>query len=238
MAWTDGPLLGFDTETTGVDTAHDRVVTAALVLRTGEVTTVDTWLIDPGVPIPDEAARIHGITTEYAVEHGANPVDALSVIADRIVDHMSQGWALVAFNATFDVCIVEAELARHGLPTLAQRLGGPVAPVIDPLVLDRAVDRYRRGQRKLANLCSEYGVEDTGTLHTADADVVATLDVLERMVGRHPRLAAMTLDELHAFQAQAHTQWATNFNTWLAKQGRVADVSPAWLGVGEGVRPH
>ena len=37
MGWTDGPLLGFDTETTGVDVDNDRIVTAALVRRDGRV---------------------------------------------------------------------------------------------------------------------------------------------------------------------------------------------------------
>lgn len=39
MTWTDGPLLGFDTETTGVDVDHDRIVTAALVRRTPRART-------------------------------------------------------------------------------------------------------------------------------------------------------------------------------------------------------
>ncbi|WP_035833856.1 exonuclease domain-containing protein [Jonesia quinghaiensis] len=229
MDWSRGPLLGFDTETTGVDTDEDRIVTAALVVREGDVTSLRTWLIDPGVPIPVEASNIHGITTEHAQEFGQAPPAALEEIAQAITSHMSSGAPLVAYNATFDVCILDAELRRHGVATLEQRLGRPVAPVIDPLVLDRAVDRYRRGKRRLVNLCEFYGVVDTGTLHTADADVVATLDILERMVQHHPRLLAMSLEDLHAFQHTAHQEWATNFNQWLARQGRPADVGTTWL---------
>ena len=56
MAWTQGPFLGFDTETTGVNTSTDRIVTAALITREGGVTTERTWLLNPGVEIPVEAA--------------------------------------------------------------------------------------------------------------------------------------------------------------------------------------
>ncbi|NUQ88686.1 MAG: 3'-5' exonuclease, partial [Glycomyces artemisiae] len=56
--WFEGPLLGFDTETTGVSVEQDRIVQAALVTGTGST----TWLIDPGVTIPPGATRVHGIT--------------------------------------------------------------------------------------------------------------------------------------------------------------------------------
>ncbi len=228
--WTSGPLLGFDTETTGVATDTDRIVTAAIVMRSGSQTTVRTWLIDPGVPIPVEASNIHGVTTEHAREFGQQPAVALEEIAQVIAAHLASGHPLVAFNATFDVSILEAELSRYGLPTVESRIARTFSPVIDPLVLDRALDRYRKGKRKLIDLCQIYGVEETGTFHTADADVIATLDLLAKMAQRYPELAARELDVLHTYQAQAHKSWAENFNAFLSRQGRPADVSTQWLG--------
>ena len=52
MSWTDGPFMGFDTETTGVNTATDRIVTAACVEWRNGQTRERTWLADPGIPIP------------------------------------------------------------------------------------------------------------------------------------------------------------------------------------------
>ncbi|KRC37745.1 exonuclease domain-containing protein [Oerskovia sp. Root22] len=230
MSWTTRPLLGFDTETTGVDVHNDRIVTAALVRRVpGESTEVRTWLIDPGVPIPAEAAAIHGISTEHAVEHGEAPGPALEEIASLIAADLALGVPVVAFNAAFDLSLLDAELTRHGLPTLGERLGREVTPVIDPLVLDRSLDRYRKGKRKLGDLCAHYGVFDGGNLHTADVDVLATLDVLEAMTRTFPEIVDQDLDALHRHQITAHRAWAENFNSWRQQQGYVgAGASTAW----------
>ncbi|MFJ4106215.1 exonuclease domain-containing protein [Oerskovia enterophila] len=230
MSWTTRPLLGFDTETTGVDVHNDRIVTAALVRRVpGESTEVRTWLIDPGVPIPAEAAAIHGISTEHAVEHGEAPGPALEEIASLIAADLALGVPVVAFNAAFDLSLLDAELTRHALPTLGERLGREVTPVIDPLVLDRSLDRYRKGKRKLGDLCAHYGVFDGGNLHTADVDVLATLDVLEAMTRAFPEIVDQDLDALHRHQITAHRAWAENFNSWRQQQGYVgAGASTAW----------
>jgi DNA polymerase III subunit epsilon len=148
-----------------------------------------------------------------------DPQGALDQIAKTLTDALANGVPIVAFNATFDLCILRAELLRYGLSTLEERLGHEVSPVIDPLVLDRAVDRFRRGKRKLVDLCAVYGVTDEGNLHTADVDVVATLDVLAAMVERFPDLAAQDLAALHLFQATEHRRWAENFNGWRAGKG-------------------
>jgi DNA polymerase-3 subunit epsilon len=228
--WARGPLVGFDTETTGVDVTNDRIVTAAVVLRVPGVSTeVRTWLIDPGVPIPQEAAAIHGITTEHARTHGVSAPAALEEIAAQLAAHLREGVPVVAYNAAFDLSLLDSELARHGLATLPERLGGPVAPVLDPLVLDRWQDRYRSGPRRLGNLVEHYGVVAADALHSADVDVLATLDVLDALARRFPELAAMSLDDLHAAQVGAHDDWARNFNQWRAGKGLTGPgASTSW----------
>jgi DNA polymerase-3 subunit epsilon len=219
MTWIDGPLLGFDTETTGLDVHNDRIVSAALVRRDPTGTHVRTWLIDPGVDIPAAASAIHGITTEHARAVGEPAALALEEIATALADAIGAGVPVVAYNAAFDLCILAAELARHGLATLSERLGRAVNGVIDPLVLDRSEDRYRRGKRKLVDLCGIYRIADGGRLHTADVDVIATLDVLSALVQRYPHLDALELAPLHAYQVAAHRVWAEEFNAWRAAKG-------------------
>ncbi|WP_136314022.1 exonuclease domain-containing protein [Actinomyces procaprae] len=233
--WTAGPLLGFDTETTGVSPTSDRLVTAALVARgprgadgtrTQQVTT---WLADPGVAIPASATAVHGISTARARAEGRPVGEVLEEVAAALAAAMAAGTPVVAYNAAYDLTLLEAELARHGLPTMRERLGRELGPVVDPLVIDRRVDRYRRGKRRLTDLCSYYGIDpEAAGLHTAEVDVVATLDVLDAMAYAHPEIARIPRAELMSWQAAAHRDWAESFNDFLRRRGRTPDVSPAW----------
>lgn len=231
MTWIDDTMLGFDTETTGVVTGRDRIVTAAVISRGPAGTTVRTWLIDPGVEIPAAATAVHGITTERARAEGVQPAQALDEIAAALADALSAGHPVAGFNVQFDLAILEAELARHGLTSLADRLPvATIAPILDPLVLDRMVDRYRRGKRKLIDVCAVYGVTVVADeLHAADADVLATLDLVCAIATAHPEIAAADLATLHKMQVQAHRDWATNFAAWLTSRGRTEDLpQPHW----------
>jgi DNA polymerase-3 subunit epsilon len=223
-------MLGFDTETTGISPARDRIVTAALITRTGDTVTQRTWLIDPGVPIPAMATAVHGITTERAQAEGVSPASALAQIADALADALAAGIPVVGFNIQYDLSILEAELARHGLATLAQRLPRGVRPVVDPLVLDRHLDRYRRGKRKLVDMCGTYGVVvDEEGLHAADADVLATLDLVHAIAKAYPTVGELLLDQLHDQQVSAHHTWAVEFSAWLKSKGHTDDLpDPAW----------
>ena len=226
--WASGPLLGFDTETTGLDVTTDRIVTAAVVVRVPGVSTdVRTWLLDAGVDIPAEATAIHGITTEHARARGQAPAAALDQIASMLCDHVSRGVPLVAYNAAFDLSMLDAELRRHGLATLPERLGRPVVPVLDPLIIDRWQDAAREGKRRLGDLRALYDVGTVGDLHTADVDALVTLDVLDAQLARFPHLRAVALDALHAAQAVAYRDWASSVNAERIASG-VPAVSPAW----------
>ncbi|MCL2454792.1 MAG: exonuclease domain-containing protein [Micrococcales bacterium] len=226
--WWPGPLLGFDTETTGVDVENDRIVTMALVHRDRDGTRVRTWLVDPGVDIPAAATAIHGVSTAQAREHGTAPRTALDQAAEGLATALRDGVPVVVLNARFDLRLLDAELRRHRLATLPQRLGGPVRPVLDPLVLDRAQDRYRKGKRTLADLCTVYGVAQTGALHSADVDAVATLDVLEQILTRFGDLTTTDLSTLHDQQVTWHQTWAESFNAYQQRSGRPTCTDTDW----------
>lgn len=231
MSWLDETMVGFDTETTGVSTDNDRIVTAALITRTRTEVSARTWLIDPGIEIPARATEVHGITTERARAEGVRPADALEGIASHLASALNAGFPVVAFNAQYDLTILETELDRHGLPSLASRVsGGRIRPVVDPLVLDRHLDRWRKGSRKLVDLCRIYAVPvDEDGLHAADADVIATLDLLQAIARAHPAVATIDLTELHDQQVSAHRDWAVKFGAWLTSRGTTDDLPrPDW----------
>lgn len=228
MSWLDGPIVGFDTETTGVSPTTDRIVSAALIRREGSGVQTTTWLIDPGVEIPARAAQIHGISTERARAEGVQPVDALEEIASGLADALAAGVPVAGFNVQYDLTILESELERHGLATLSQRLPHGIRPIVDPLVLDRHLDRYRKGPRKLIDMCRIYVVPvEADNLHSADADVLATLDLVQAIAQRYPTVGETGLAELHDQQAAAHRTWALHFAAYLKSKGTVDDLPSA-----------
>jgi DNA polymerase-3 subunit epsilon len=221
-------VAGFDCETTGTDPARDRIVSAALVRRIGGSGRVAReWLIDPGVEIAPGAVAVHGITTEHARAHGLEPGAALDEIAGALAACLAEGIPLLIFNAAYDLRILDAELARYGLDSLAERVGGPVRPVIDPYVIDRGVDRYRKGKRTLADVMAVYDVPPSDRLHDATEDVDAAIAVFDAIRDRYPELPG-DLGRLHDWQVVKHKEWAVNFNQWLESRGRTPDVDTLW----------
>ncbi|MFD0162685.1 exonuclease domain-containing protein [Streptomyces decoyicus] len=230
MSWHQELLVSFDLETTGTDVEQDRIVTAALIRMEGDGRAVEkqTWLLDPGVPIPDEAAAIHGISTAYVQEHGRSPMTAIEEITEALAEALRADIPLVVMNARYDLSLLDRECRRHGLRTLTERLGHEPAPVIDPLVLDKHVDRYRKGKRALQALCGHYGVRLDGA-HEAGADAAAAAGVARRIGEKFPAVAIPSPRALHALQEQAAAEQAAAFQAYLRRSGDPqAIIEPAW----------
>jgi len=226
MSWLNDTLVGFDLETTGTDPAESRIVTAALVeAKGGEVVRERGWLADPGVPIPAEAAAIHGVSTERAVTEGRPVAEVADELAAALCTYWRDGVPVVVFNAPFDLSLLDAELARHGLASLAERLGRPVpGPVLDPLVIDRAVDKYRKGSRTLLSACATYGVELTGA-HRAGNDALAALRVAIALGRAYPaQVGDLDPATLHEHQIGWYRAWAADLQSWLRRSKDPAAV--------------
>jgi DNA polymerase-3 subunit epsilon len=225
-SWADGAWVGFDTETTGVDTSTDRIVTAtAIVHRPGRQQTVLSWLADPGVEIPEGAAAVHGITTEQAREHGRPAADVVAEIAAALAEHWSPASPLIGYNVGFDLSILDAELRRHHDRAL------PMAgPVVDPLVIDRKVDKWRRGSRKLVDVARHYGITLTAEdAHSADADALAAARVAWKIAHAYPdEVGLVALTDLHERQIGWHREWADGMGEYLVSKGKRDDVQREW----------
>ncbi|GAA1982913.1 exonuclease domain-containing protein [Kitasatospora viridis] len=215
--WWQGPLVGFDLETTGTDPAQSRIVTAALVeVLDGVPVRTTRWLLDPGVPIPEPARAIHGISDEQVRSAGRPAAEAVEEIAAALCERLGRGTPVVAFNAPFDLSLLDAELRRHGRAPLADRLAGElVAPVLDALVIDRAVDRYRKGSRGLQRVCEVYGIE-LADAHEAASDALAAVRVAVALGRRYPtEVGELTLAALHEQQVHWYREWAQGLQSWL-----------------------
>lgn len=222
-AWHRGPMLAFDTETTAPDPEAARVVTATCAaIRPGQAPEVTTWLVNPGCDIPEGATAVHGITTERAQKHGQDPAAALSEIATHLAAAITQGVPLVLFNAAFDLTLLDREFTRHGIDLdLTQAL------VADGLVLDKAVDRYRKGKRTLTAVCEHYKVSIDGA-HDATADALAAARVVWRIAEQYPDVVQVPLDQLHAKQASWRAEQCASLEAYFRRKDPTVTVPGDW----------
>lgn len=161
----------FDTETTGVDVENDRIVTAffGIMNAAGELTRKQSWVIDPGFPIPDGAAAVHGWTTERVQTEGRKDVEqAINEIADALFDCFWASIPVVIYNAPYDLTLLDREFGRW---TNGGSLEGTIPYIIDPLVIDKQIDRYRPGKRQLSVTAAHYGIP-VANAHDAEADCI------------------------------------------------------------------
>ncbi|MEU2112729.1 exonuclease domain-containing protein [Streptomyces sp. NPDC019507] len=230
MSWITGALAAFDLETTGTDIETDRIVTAAVVRLEpdGALSTERTWLLDPGVVIPEEAAEIHGISTEHAREHGVPASFAIEEITQAVAEALHAGTPLVVMNARYDLSLLDRECRRYGLEPLSERLGAVPSPVVDPLVIDKHVDKYRKGKRALHALCAYYGVP-LADAHDARADAVAAARVVRRMGEKHQPIGVMSLADLQDLQVRAAAEQSASLQAYLRRTTNpTAVVESAW----------
>lgn len=105
----------FDLETTGIDVATSRIVSAnvSVIGPTGELLERRDWLADPGVEIPPQASAVHGITTERARLDGRPAREVVAEIVAAIRSVFDRGLALTVYNAPYDLSLLQHEAIRH-----------------------------------------------------------------------------------------------------------------------------
>jgi DNA polymerase-3 subunit epsilon len=218
MTWNQNALLGFDLETTGVDTNTDVPVSYSFVsFNHGACTKTKSGLINPGRVIPEGAIAVHGITNERARGEGADLKATVTEIRDILVRASRMGRPVVGMNVSYDLKMIDACSQR--LTGVSLRDAGWIGPVLDVLVIDRHYDKYRKGSRKLIDLCAHYGV-DTGDLHDALEDVQASIAVLLKQAELYPGLASMDIDVLFKSQQKWHRDWAEHYSGYLVSKGK------------------
>lgn len=228
MSWHLGRLAGFDTESTGVDVEKDRIVTACIVEVGGKQPPLTSnWLSDvDGMEIPTAASDIHKVTTEKARAEGAPAAEVVEQLVAGLTQVVLAGTPLVIMNAPYDLTLLDREARRYGIKTLSDTVGRDLR-VVDPKVIDKALDMYRPGKRTLTDLCRHYQVKLDGA-HTADADAVAACRVAWRLGQKYPKLAGLSLEELHAQQIDWHAVWAADFQQHLRSKGKSDVIDGSW----------
>ena len=220
-------LAVFDLETTGVSTANDRIVTAYIGVldETGSIVEERSWLADPGVEIPAGATAVHGITTERARAEGREAHDVVSEIVAALRRLLGAGIPVVAYNAAYDLSLLRHEALRHSIDPIDDP-----APVVDPLVIDKKLDTYRKGKRTLDIVAAHYGVALTDA-HDAAADAIAAGRIALALAGRYADELPASAAELHDAQVVWAAEQAESLTRYFVKVGKFApgqSVDGAW----------
>lgn len=165
------PIIFFDLETTGVDTAKDRIVEISLVkLMPDGTREVKTRRLNPGMPIPPAATAIHHISDEDVKD-----CPTFREVAKSLAAYI-EGCDLAGYNSNrFDIPLLMEEFLRAGIDIdLKKRKAIDVQNIF-----------HKMEQRTLVAAYKFYCDKDLSDAHSAEADTLATLEVLEAQLERY-----------------------------------------------------
>ena len=168
------PIVFFDLETTGVDTAKDRIVEISMVkvMPDGEEIT-RTRLINPQMPIPADATAVHGITDEDVKDQ-----PSFAQIA-KSLHQFIEGCDFGGFNSNrFDLPMLVEEFLRAGVNIDFK----------NRKFIDVQNIFHKMEQRTLVAAYKFYCNKNLENAHSAEADTRATYEVLMAQLDRYPEL--------------------------------------------------
>jgi DNA polymerase-3 subunit epsilon len=218
-------VVVFDTETTGLSLTNDRIVTACAIELDANGQVVGErreWLANPGIPIPPIATSVHGITNEIAARAGRPAGEVIGEILDTLRGYLNDGVAVVAYNAPYDFTILHFEALRHGFAPLDSP-----APVIDPLVIDKKLDKWRKGSRKLEAVAPLYGVS-LENAHTAADDAIAAGRVAQAIARKFAGELPAEAMAMHEAQVAWSREQVLSFIAWKKKTEPDFYDEPGW----------
>lgn len=181
------PLAFFDIESTGINPAADRIVELAIVkIDPNGKETRFRRLVNPEMPIPQEAQDIHGISNEMVQN-----APTFKMIATEVLNFLAN-CDLAGYNSNrFDIPMLVEECLRAGHPF---RLD-------NRRLLDVQKIYHKMEPRTLSAAYQFYCQKSLENAHTADADVVATWEVLQAQIDRYPNIGN-TLDSILKFTGE------------------------------------
>ncbi|MBD3863519.1 MAG: DNA polymerase-3 subunit epsilon [Olleya marilimosa] len=168
------PICFFDLETTGVNITNDRVVEISIlkVFPNGNKES-KTWLVNPEMPIPAVVSAIHGVTDERVANE-----PTFKQLAPEI-NAMIKDADLAGFNSNrFDIPLLAEEMLRADLDF---DMKGRVAVDVQTIF-------HKMEQRTLGAAYKFYCDKSLENAHTAEADTLATYEVLKAQVERYDEL--------------------------------------------------
>lgn len=187
------PLVFLDFESTGLDTANDRIVELAFVrLLPDGRRDVLVRPVNPGLAAMSKGAtRVTGIHTNDACglfgDNGKKPAQPLRKLGPELLAFLADS-DLAGFNQiAYDIPLWLAECRRHDIAfDLKGRCQVDVKVLFN--VCEKGWDRFLMGPRNLSAAVRHYCGREHQAAHSAEADTLATVDVLLAQLKRHPEL--------------------------------------------------
>ncbi len=168
------PLAFFDLETTGINIVNDRIVEISIIkiLTNGEK-DIYTKRVNPTIPIPKQASDIHGILDEDVKD-----APTFKEIAKEVAKFI-EGADIAGFNSNrFDVPLLAEEFLRAEVDIdMRKRKFVDVQTIF-----------HKMEQRTLVAAYKFYCNKDLTNAHSAEADTMATFEVLEAQLDKYPDL--------------------------------------------------
>ncbi len=210
-------LVGFDVESTGLDTQNDEAISYGFAeFVRGHLVRHDEFYVLPDVQIHPGAEKIHGVSYEklrrlFRDGEALSARSGASRATARLLAYQQRGASFVGSNPLFDFTMLDSTLRRQGHGGLAA-MGFDVSLIdlIDVVAHDLAIEPSRalRPRRGLAFLCAHYGV--TPGQHRASADARASGEVLIAQIEavQHAHAAVIYEPIVPAVRVHSLRRWA------------------------------
>ena len=168
------PMCFFDLETTGIDIGKDRIVEISIfkVFPNGNKES-KTWLVNPTIPIPPQTTAVHGITDEKIADE-----PTFAELAPQVYN-MIKDSDLAGFNSDrFDIPLLAEELLRSGVDfDMKNKVSVDVQTIF-----------HKMEERTLSAAFKFYCGKSLENAHSAEADTMATYEILKAQLDRYPEL--------------------------------------------------
>ncbi|MEE2931162.1 MAG: 3'-5' exonuclease [Bacteroidota bacterium] len=181
------PIVFFDLETTGLSITQDRIVEISLlkIFPNGNKES-KTWLVNPTIPISEEAINIHKITNEKVENE-----PAFAKLAPEIMEIIKDS-DLAGFNSNkFDIPLLTEEFLRAGIDIDMKKKH----------MIDVQNIFHKKEKRTLIAALKFYCNKNLDQAHSAEADTEATYEVLLAQLEKYPDLEN-NVDFLSQFSSQ------------------------------------
>ncbi|HPF97595.1 MAG TPA: 3'-5' exonuclease [Mangrovimonas sp.] len=168
------PICFFDLETTGINISNDRIVEiAVLKIHPNGKEESHRWLVNPEMPIPPEVTALHGISDADVAQ-----APTFKQLAKEI-HNLIKDSDLAGYNSNkFDIPLLAEEMLRADVDfDMKNRVAIDVQNIF-----------HKMEQRTLAAAYQFYCEKNLDNAHTAEADTLATYEVLKAQIERYDEL--------------------------------------------------